>query len=185
MPASTGSGLSEAVTDSSANSLTLVCAVALSFAGSGSSLDAALALAVLLRTVPLATLELTLTTISNVDIASDGNVALVALTVPVPPTAGVASVKVLTPDVCEALTNVVPGGRGSLNVTSCAAKGPLLVRVIVYVRLSPALTGSASSLLATARSATGPTSVLTPPALFSSTGSFVAALALAVFWIVD
>jgi len=56
--------------------------------------------------------------------------AAVAVTVPVPPTAGVLSVNA-GPEVCIIETNVVLGGVVSVSETLDAGSGPALVNVIV------------------------------------------------------
>src|SRR5438132_1137145 len=50
-------------------------------------------------------------------------------------------------------TNVVFAGTGSVSTTLCASLGPLLVTVIVYVILFPAVTGSGVSTFVTETSA--------------------------------
>src|SRR6185369_17838427 len=57
------------------------------------------------------------------------------------------------PVVTVADTNVVFAGIASVTVTVCASLGPLFTKLIVYVRLLPAVTGSGESDLVTARSA--------------------------------
>src|SRR5436309_626449 len=112
-PALTGSGESVLVTARSAAVLTVVVAVALLFAGTGSTVvDVTLAV---LEMVPVAA-ALTFTTSVNVAEAPDANVAMFAVAVPVPPTAGVVSVKA-GPEVCIIETNVVPAGTASASET--------------------------------------------------------------------
>src|SRR5437870_1041070 len=95
---------------------------------------------------------LTFTTRENVAVAPDANVAMVAVTVPVPPTAGVVSENA-GPAVCIIETNVVFAGIASVNETLDAGSGPALVSVIVYVRFVPATTGFGAPLFNTLRSA--------------------------------
>lgn len=91
------------------------------------SVVAELTVAVSLSTVAAGTADPTLTT--NVKLALPGaRLAMVELTVPVPPTAGV----VLDQPPGEVReTKVVPGGSASFSETDVAELGPLLVTVIV------------------------------------------------------
>ena len=68
----------------------------------------------------------TLTTSVKVCPAPAARVAVVQLTVPVVPTAGVVQVNVV-PEPWLRETNVVPAGRVSVSVTLCASEGPLFV----------------------------------------------------------
>ena len=70
------------------------------------------------------------TTSENVAVAVDGSEAMLQLTVPVAPAAGVVQVKV-GPPVCVIDTNVVVAGTASVSVTLTASAGPLLVTPIV------------------------------------------------------
>src|SRR4051794_26098385 len=123
-PASTVPGDPLLVADSSANRLTSVGSVSLSFDGFGSVVDDVTE-AVLFTVVPLAAPGSTLTTSSNVAPSDESRVDEVAWNVPVPPTAGVVSVNA-GPPCCVALTNVVPGGSVSLRSTLWASFGPVL-----------------------------------------------------------
>src|SRR4051794_4425308 len=164
------------MTDRSANTLTSVVSVSLSLAALGSSvLDDAVA--VLVSVVPFATLESTFTTTVNIAASAAFSFARVAVTVPLPPTAGVVRVQ---PDGAVALTKVVPAGSGSVICKLCAWFGPLLFKMIVYVRLLPGATGSALSDFATLRSASGEMSVAAVAPLFAPSGSKVAEVAFAV-----
>ena len=125
-PAITGSGLSVTVTARSACALTVVVAVLELLAGVG-SVVAELVVTVSLSTVPGATPAPTLTT--SVKTEDPGvRLAMVELTVPVPPTAGVV-LDQPPGEVSE--TKVVPDGSVSLSETEAAALGPLLVTVTV------------------------------------------------------
>src|SRR5687768_2369656 len=81
-----------------------------------------LTVAVLLIVTPVGVPAVTLTTKVNVAEAPAASVAIVAVTVPVPPAGGVVSVNA-GPDVCIADTNVVLAGTTSLSVTPCASLG--------------------------------------------------------------
>src|SRR5713226_4949969 len=120
-PALTGSGLSLLVTDKSAAVLTVVIWVESLFAGLGSAV-VVVTLAVLLIVVPLVVEELMFTTSVNVAVAPAARVALVAVTVPVPPTAGVVSVNA-GPEVCIIETNVVFVGVESVSEMFWASLG--------------------------------------------------------------
>jgi len=96
--------------------------------GGFASVVADVTLAVLVI-VPLAA-ALTFTTNVNVAVAPDANVAMFAVTVPVPPTAGVVSVNA-GPEVCIIETKVVFAGTASVSETACASLGPLFVSVNV------------------------------------------------------
>src|SRR5438093_7181500 len=125
-PALTGSGVSLFATATSAV-LTVVCAVAELFAGFESAVvDVTFAVLVM---VPVAA-ALTFTTRVNVAEAPAAKLAMFAVAVPVPPTAGVVSVNA-GPEVCIIDTNVVFAGMASLSETVDAAAGPLFVKVSV------------------------------------------------------
>lgn len=87
-----------------------------------------LTLAVLLTTVPAAVPGLTLTTRVNAALAPLASDGLLAVTVPVPPTAGVA---VVHPAGAVNETNVVFAGTVSFSVAVDAAEGPAFVTPIV------------------------------------------------------
>src|SRR3954447_9594 len=133
---------------SAAAELTVVVAVLLSCPGSGSGVDAE-TVAMSESTVPGTTPDETFTTSSNWT-PPRSTVPPVQLTVPAAPTAGVEQSK---PAGADSDTNVVPAGRESSNVTSCAPLGPLLATSIVYFSGLPAGTGSGASWLETTRSA--------------------------------
>src|SRR5262245_52013444 len=80
---------------------------------------------------------LTRTTRVNVD-EPTARSGWVNVTVPVPPTAGVA---IVHPAGALAATNVVFGGMASVTIVSAAGLGPALVTARVYVRSCPATTG--------------------------------------------
>ena len=102
------------------------------------------AVAELVIVVAFGVLALTFTTIVNIAVSPEATVALEKTTFPVPPTAGVA---VIQPAGAVADKNVVFAGTASVTVTVLAGSGPLLVKLIVYVRFWPAITGSGESLL--------------------------------------
>src|SRR5688572_1049728 len=125
----TGSGESVFVTERSASAMTAVVSVSLSLARLG-SVVAETTMTVLLIVAPAGVAASMLTTKSKVAPAPAARVALVALTVPVPPTGGVVSVAA-GPLVWENETKVVPAGTVSFTTTSWASDGPALVTVIV------------------------------------------------------
>jgi hypothetical protein len=182
-PAVTGSGASLFVTTRSATVVTdtVVVVVALLFVVFASG-SVVVAVAVLLMIVPFAVAAPTWTTIWNVaDVAGPSN-ASVQLTVPVPPTGGLAH-RNAGPAVCASETNDVFAGTASLKETLFAPAVPLFVTVIVYVMLEPATTGSGLSLFVTARS--GPaTTVETDALLLAPFASADAELPVAVLVIV-
>ena len=147
LPAKTGSAESDSVTLRSANVFTLVVAVAL--------LLAALLSPVADVTATVfdngrAIVGATATDSTNVALPT-GKFAFVQDTVPPLPTAGVVHDQ---PATTGSETKAVPAGSVSDHDTELAASGPLLVTVMVYVRLLPAVTGSGVSTLVMARSAT-------------------------------
>src|SRR5262245_16092341 len=105
LPATAGSGLPVLVTARSARVTTPVGTVAWLLSGLGSVVVLP-AVAVLLMVEPACAPALTMTTSRKVALAPAGSVALVALTVPVPPTGGVVSVNA-GPIACAAATKVV------------------------------------------------------------------------------
>ena len=107
---------------------TVVVAVAelLPAAGSAVALDT---LAVLVMIVPLVVPAVTFTTTVKILEAPAACVALVNVSVPVPPT-GTASVRV-QPDGVVTETSVVFAGTASDNDNDCASLGPPLFTVIV------------------------------------------------------
>ena len=72
------------------------------------------------------------------------------------PLARLPALQVTIPLICVAppvaALKVIPAGRVSVTITPVALLGPLLVTVIVYVRSSPATTGSGLSSLTIERS---------------------------------
>src|SRR5947207_99216 len=86
--------------------------------------------AVLTMLEPLGVLALTCTTTVNVAAAPAAKVASVPVIVPVPPTAGLVTVKV-GPLVWLSETNVVLVGMLSVSCTFWASDGPLLLTVMV------------------------------------------------------
>ena len=70
------------------------------------------------------------TTSENVALAPEAKLAMVQLTVPAEPAAGVVQLKGV-PAVCVAETNVVFAGNVSASVTFAAVAGPLFVTTIV------------------------------------------------------
>jgi hypothetical protein len=87
-----------------------------------------LTLAVLATVVPALPGIARATSVKAAELATASE-AMLQLTVPVAPTAGVVQVNV-GPDVCASETKVVPAGRASLNVAACAAPGPLFDRTM-------------------------------------------------------
>src|SRR6266850_641778 len=126
-PAVTGSGMSILVTERSALSeLTVVDCVAVLLAAFGSP---ALEATVAVLLIGLAAPRFTFTTRVKVcGPAAVVRLGLVAVTVPVPPTAGVA---VVHPAGATKETKVVPAGTLSVRLTLAAASGPAFVTVIV------------------------------------------------------
>ena len=117
------------VTDRSAALLTVVVAVALLFPGVG-SVVVELTVAVLVIVEPLGVAALTLTTSEKVAVAPAARVAMFAVIVPVPPTAGEV-IEEPGPEVCITETKVVFAGVESVRETLCAGLGPLFVNVNV------------------------------------------------------
>src|SRR5512132_2316713 len=124
--ATAGSGESDFRTSRLAPELTVVVAVAELFPAAGSSVD--VTLAVLLTIVPLGVAAFTFTTSAKDPLPLAGRVAMVQLTVPVPPTAGVVQVHPAG-DVRD--TNVVVAGRVSDRATVVAAAAVRFVTAIV------------------------------------------------------
>src|SRR2546422_11748304 len=107
------------------------------------------AVAVLLRVEPAATVGATLTVRVKTELPT-ANEGFEQLTEPGSPASGAVQPQPETPGND---TNVVPVGNVSLHEALAAASGPLLLTVIVYVRFDPAFTGSGLSSLVTDRSA--------------------------------
>src|SRR6266481_364865 len=99
-----------------------------SFAGLSSGGVAALALAVLSISAPLARLHLTVARTVNVAASPFATLPLVHVIGPESPTAGVMQFQ---PSGAESETNSVPAGTLSFNVTLPAPRGPLFVRPMV------------------------------------------------------
>jgi hypothetical protein len=127
VPAVTGSGESDLVTARSAAAATVVVAVAVLLAAFGSVVadPTAAEFAIVL---PFATEGLTRTTKVKVAEAPFAKEPVVAVTFPVPPTAGVVAVQ---PAGALSETNVVFAGTESLSDTLAALDGPALEAVIV------------------------------------------------------
>ena len=124
---------------------TVVAVVAVLLLCSGSKV-AELIVAVLLTIAPLATEHFTLTTrvmVADAPGASEAKVTARLFPAPLQ----------TPPPVAPQETKVVASGRMSVTVTDSAASGPLLVSVIAYVRLLPAITGFGAAVLLIARSA--------------------------------
>src|SRR5438034_10314291 len=114
-PAFTGSDQSVLVTPRSAEVPTVVVAMAVLLPGVGSGV--VLATVTVLTIVPTAVLALTFTTsVKLAVVAYAATVAMVQITVPVPPTAGTVQLKV-GPSSWVNETKVVPAGMRSLIVT--------------------------------------------------------------------
>jgi hypothetical protein len=79
--------------------------------------------------VPVAPLAV-FTTSWNVAVAAAGRAAMLHVTVPVPPTAGMVHVNT-GPPVCAEETKVVCAGTASVSTTLAASEGPLFATVIV------------------------------------------------------
>jgi hypothetical protein len=107
--------------------LTVVVAMTELFAGFASA-TAEEAVAVFEITVPLVVAGFTFRTIVNDALAPEMRLALVQLTAPVPPAAGVVQVH---PSTEEIETNVVFAGVESESVTPVASSGPRFVTPIV------------------------------------------------------
>jgi hypothetical protein len=106
--------------------LTVVVAVAV-FGAFGSGVEEA-TVAVLLRTVPLATLELMRATIVIVADWPTASVGFEHITVPFVPAVGGEQKKPASELLTE--TKVVPAGSGSLTSTFCASLGPLALATV-------------------------------------------------------
>jgi hypothetical protein len=150
-PTATGSGESDFRTRRFAPPLTVVVALAELLAVTASSVEATLA--VLVMIVPFGVAAATLST-KVIVLVPTGTEGLVQVCVPVPPTGSGGHVHP-TPGVTE--TNVVPAGVVSEKETFDAASGPALVTMIVYVMFDPATTGSGESTFETERSAVAAT----------------------------
>jgi hypothetical protein len=175
-PRATGSGESVFVTDRSAEAETVVVSVSELLLGSSSGVADA-AVATLLMVVPGAVPGFTFTT--SVKAAPDTpNEGLVAVTVPVPPTAGVVAVH---PAGAVNDTNVVLAGTASVSVTFAAFEGPEFVTWIAYDRLEPGATGSGVSVLIARRFAVVVTVVDADAELLLGLGSDVDEVTEAVF----
>src|SRR5262245_58352362 len=97
-------------------------------------------------------------------------------------TAQIRAATLTVPVVAEAEMIVTPGGRVSCRRMFVAVSGPRLLRMIVYVTLSPTLGVASSTILVTARSASsGSTSTLA--VLSSVSGSNWSASAVLTFFV--
>src|SRR5438105_2733584 len=129
LPAITGSGASDLVTDRSTRRMRLVIATSmlLLLLGSAVVLET---VAVLVIVAPWAVLEFTLTTIMKSSVSAPATVALKKSTLRLPPTAGALVLQppcvVIVPD-----TNALLARRASVTVTLCASDGPLSLKLIV------------------------------------------------------
>lgn len=163
LPAVTGSGESELVTETSACAVTLVVAVAalLADVGSGVSLET---VPVLLIIVPSAMFE---RTVPMIVIVAEAPAAIDEIDtlrlLPVPPQT--------PPPVALQDTKLNSTGRLSTIVNNEASLGPALLTVNVYVTLLPTSTGSGESVLLMDRSARLFTVVDVVAELFPVTGS--------------
>jgi hypothetical protein len=124
--ATAGSGESDFRTSRLASVPTVVVAVARLFAKTGSSAE--VTPAVFVMTVPFAVAALTFTTSVKDTLPLAGSVAMVQLTVPVPPTEGVVHVH---PAGEESETNVVLAGMVSESATVVASEAVKFVTPIV------------------------------------------------------
>jgi hypothetical protein len=170
----TGSGVSNLVMARSAIGFTVVVAVCELFAALG-SLVVAETVAVLLMDAAAAAVGVT--TRVNTPDAPLATLGLVQETVPFAPTAGVVHVQPATGD---SETKLTPVGSTSPSETLAAAKGPLLVTVIVYVKLAPTLTDPAEASFVTIKSAAELTVVVVVAELLADVGSVSVAVTLAV-----
>jgi hypothetical protein len=155
---------------------TVVVAVAELLAALGSGVPE-LIVAVFVIVEPTGAPELTCTT--SVNIADDAamRVGVVAITVPLPPTAGALTVQ---PAGAVNDTNVVFAGVTSVSETAVASLGPLFVAVSEYDRLVPTVT-TPGAVLVSARSALGVTVVEAVEELFAAFVSKLSLETLAVF----
>src|ERR1700720_3273801 len=117
------------VTERSAEALTEVVTVA-ELLPEVLSVVVLLAVAVLLRVEPFATLLAIFATIVKLAAWPLTNVAIEQLTVPFAPTAGLVHVNA-GPEFCASETNVVPAGSASASDAIEASAGPLFVMVSV------------------------------------------------------
>jgi hypothetical protein len=117
------------VTERSAAAMTLVVAVAELFPGTSSVVLLDM-VAVLLIVVPSGVLAFTFTTMLKLALAFAAKVAMVQVTVPVAPGAGLVQEKD-GPAVCAIDTNVVFAGVASLSETFWASLGPAFATLIV------------------------------------------------------
>src|SRR6266550_1031280 len=129
-PARTGSGESLMATERSGSAalVTVVVSVAVLFVGFESVVLEAIS-AMLVIVVSFAA-AFTLTTSLKLAPVPPASVAMVQVTVPVPPNGGTVQVKV-APVFWVNETKVVPAGTASVSVTPWASLGPRLVRLMV------------------------------------------------------
>jgi hypothetical protein len=116
--------------------------------GSAVAADTAAVLVIVLPDVAAMSMLITIVNVAELPFAS---VAIVQLTVPVPPAAGVVHTKA-GPLVCAKDANLAFTGTRSLRITVCASLGPEFATVIVYVAVPPR-TAFAGPVLVTPRSA--------------------------------
>src|SRR5438445_445134 len=159
---------------------TVVVAVAVLLRRLGSEV-VEVTVAVLEIVVPSGVLGLTWTTMVNVAVAPLARDAVVQLTVPVEPTAGVVQVQ---PAGCVSDWKVVSAGRGSFIVTLAAAFRSEERRVGKECRSRPWRTGSDKYVLVIDRSASARTVVVAVAGLLRGLGSEVVEVTVAVLEIV-
>jgi hypothetical protein len=164
-------------TATSALTLTAVDAVDVLFAGFG-SLAVVDTVAVLLSG-PAGADALMFAAIVNVALPLAAKTAMLHVTVPGAPIAGVVHVNV-GPVGCDSAANVVFGGSTSVSTTFVAFDGPAFVTVMPYDTLVPA-DAVAVAVFATATSAVTPTVVGAVELLLPGVGSAVADETVAVF----
>ena len=148
-PAVTGSGVSTLVTPTSivvAAAVTVVVAIAVLLPVVVSVGEAMVAVLVII--VPFGVDAFAVTTSVKIcgPLPAASGVTRLAVTVP-------ALLTHAQPVGATQETNVVFAGTGSVSTTLCASLGPLLITVIVYVILFPAVTGSGVSTFVTETSA--------------------------------
>ena len=129
--------------------MTVAVADAVLFAGVPSGVVLATVATAVSAVLPAA-LALTLTTSENGSGPETARLGFVHVTVPVPPTAGVAHAQ---PPGDASETNVVDAGNGIVSDVEAAADGPALVTPTEYVTFAPGATVRGAATLVTERSA--------------------------------
>lgn len=171
-----GRGAETLLTMLTSAELTPTVAVAVLLAGFGS-----VALLDTVATFGVDALAMVMTTLNVAD-APVGSAAIMQVTVPAAPTAGVVHPNV-GPAVCDSETKVVPAGRGSVMETLAASLGPLFTTTIVHVTFEPAL-AEAGPTFPIARSASWVAVAVAVALLLAELGSVVDVLTVVVLEIV-